>query len=232
MAPPQLQEGGWPLGLQPVNVRAGLSLGTHRELLSRGSVSLNTPLTASPTHSPSTGSSSSSDLDSESTGSSFFQERNITFGRLIGASSTLDLSKRSSASRRSSLKSSQKPNRNSKPNLLWSFSTCCRDSSDVEVVKNYSTATAGAPPLSHLLAVERGKSVRRWRRGQLGRGEYYGPYDGLGLTGLTPPESNTLFVDGRIAPPPRSSPWSGSDGDQMNDTGSSVIFSWICSRQS
>lgn len=167
---------------------------------------------------------------------------------LIGASNTLDLSMRSSSIRRT-LRRTQKSNRAisnrdkaTKPNLSWSFSACCRDSRDVEVVKNHRRATAssssgGAPSLSNFLAGERRKSVGLCRMRQLNPGEFFGPYDGLGLTGLTP-EWNTLFVDGRIAPPPppprppapRSSPWSVSDGDRGSR--SSVISSWICAKQS
>lgn len=56
----QLQEGGWPLGLQPLNVRVGLL----RNLDFSGSLSLNTIITDdSPTSSSSA--SSSSDIDTE-----------------------------------------------------------------------------------------------------------------------------------------------------------------------
>lgn len=56
----QLQEGGWPLGLQPFNVRVGLL----RNLDFSGSLSLNTIITDdSPTSSSSA--SSSSDIDTE-----------------------------------------------------------------------------------------------------------------------------------------------------------------------
>lgn len=51
-----LQEGGWPLGLQPVNLRVGLV--RNRNL--SGSASFSTLLTASPTSTD-----SSSDLDTE-----------------------------------------------------------------------------------------------------------------------------------------------------------------------
>lgn len=52
-----LQEEGWPLGLQPLNVRVGLVRNRHLS----GSISFNTLLTGSPTSST----VSSSDLDTE-----------------------------------------------------------------------------------------------------------------------------------------------------------------------
>ncbi|KAA8516437.1 hypothetical protein F0562_016730 [Nyssa sinensis] len=80
------QEDGWPLGLQPLNVRVGLV--RNRDV--NGSVSFSTLLTGSPTSST----DSSSDLDTESTGS-FFRDESITLGSLIGVSSILELSRRS-----------------------------------------------------------------------------------------------------------------------------------------
>ncbi|TYK24009.1 uncharacterized protein E5676_scaffold250G001010 [Cucumis melo var. makuwa] len=81
------QGDGWPLGLQPLNVRVGVP--GNRDYL--GSVSFNTLMTASPI----SFSDSSSDLDTESTGS-FFHDKSITLGSLIGVSNILELSRRES----------------------------------------------------------------------------------------------------------------------------------------
>ncbi|XP_058109697.1 uncharacterized protein At3g17950-like [Magnolia sinica] len=79
------QEGGWPLGLQPLNMRVGLV--RSREL--SGSISFSTLLSDS----PSSSSVTSSDLDTQSTGS-FFPDKSTTLGNLIGISSILELSGR------------------------------------------------------------------------------------------------------------------------------------------
>ncbi|KAH1154605.1 hypothetical protein AAZX31_18G137200 [Glycine max] len=79
---------GWPLGLRLLNGRNGDFSGSVS--FSR----ISTILTASPT--PST--ESSSDLDSQSTGS-FFRDKSITLGSLIGISSFLELSRRSTRGR-------------------------------------------------------------------------------------------------------------------------------------
>ncbi|XP_050940168.1 uncharacterized protein LOC103486392 isoform X2 [Cucumis melo] len=82
-----LQEDGWPLGLRVMNARVGGLAGNHD--LS-ASVSFNTLRT----HSPSSFTDSSSDLDTKSTGS-FYPDKSITLGSLIGVSSILELSRRS-----------------------------------------------------------------------------------------------------------------------------------------
>ncbi|XVE76357.1 hypothetical protein DITRI_Ditri12bG0165700 [Diplodiscus trichospermus] len=78
-----MQEEGWPLILQPLNARIGLV--RNRDF--SGSVSFTTLLTASPSFS----SISSSDLDTESRGS-FFHDKSIRLGSLIGISSFLEQS--------------------------------------------------------------------------------------------------------------------------------------------
>ncbi|KAF5751466.1 hypothetical protein HS088_TW02G00480 [Tripterygium wilfordii] len=133
------QEEGWPLGLQPLNVRVA----------SYGSISFHTLLTGSPTSS----SDFSSDLDSKSTGS-FFHDNSITLGSLIGISSILELSRKSIRGR----KAEDLKEKKSCKSKTWFFSLCSRDSTDAESPNN---------PLSlgHLLAVER-RAANENRRNQ------------------------------------------------------------------
>ncbi|KAJ8899815.1 hypothetical protein K2173_019516 [Erythroxylum novogranatense] len=128
-------EEGWPLGLRPVNARVGLV--RNRDF--NGSVSFSTLLTGSPTSS----SDSSSDLDTESTGS-FFHEKSITLGSLIGVSGILELSRTSRRGRTVETLKEQK-NFKSKPGL---FSLCSRLSTD-------AINTSTTPSLGHFLEAER-----------------------------------------------------------------------------
>ncbi|GAV57917.1 hypothetical protein CFOL_v3_01453 [Cephalotus follicularis] len=181
------QQEGWPLGLQPLNMRVGLVMNDHD---SSRSVSFNTLLNGSSTSSTDT----SSDLDTESTGS-FFHDRSITLGSLIGVSSILELSKRSLRrslrGRKAEVLKEKKSNNKSR---TWLFSLCSRDSTDAENVNN---------PLSlgHFLAVER-RASNGCRRNQ--SPDFFGPDDELVLA-HTNTQPNSLFVNGRIAPP-QSSP--------------------------
>ncbi|KAK4776655.1 hypothetical protein SAY86_005343 [Trapa natans] len=131
-------EGGWPLGLHTLN--AGLVM-RSMDKENSSSVSFSTLLTRSP-------SLSSWDLDSESSGS-FFRDRSITLGSLMGAASILELSRRSSRFRTSEVslkgKKSQQNLRHSKP---WVFSLCprlCTDAVRIETV----------PSLGYFLEAER-----------------------------------------------------------------------------
>ncbi|KAG5242968.1 60S Ribosomal protein [Salix suchowensis] len=110
-------EDGWPLGLRPLNARVGLV--RNRDV--NGSVSFSTLLSAS----NSSSTDSSSDLDTESTGS-FFHDNSLTLGSLIGVSSILELSTRSTRGRTTETSREQK-NYKSKP---WLFSICSRLSPD------------------------------------------------------------------------------------------------------
>ncbi|XP_038904633.1 uncharacterized protein LOC120090965 isoform X4 [Benincasa hispida] len=78
------QKDGWPLGLRLMNDR----MAENHDL--SASVSFNTLRT----HSPSSFTDSSSDLDTEST-ASFYHDKSITLGSLIGVSSIFELSQRS-----------------------------------------------------------------------------------------------------------------------------------------
>ncbi|OMO91241.1 hypothetical protein COLO4_18499 [Corchorus olitorius] len=157
------QEEGWPLGLQPLNVRVGLATRNPHNNYS-GSISFNTVLTGS----PSSSTDSSSDLDTESTGS-FFHDKSITLGSLIGVSSILELSKRS-------------------------------DTTDAD--QHNVIANNNVPSLGHFLAVER-RAASEYRR-NLSPNTIYGPDHELALA-QTNYESNSLFVNGHVAPPQSSS---------------------------
>ncbi|KAJ0548878.1 hypothetical protein HanPI659440_Chr08g0313531 [Helianthus annuus] len=188
----QVEEGGWPLGLQPLNLRA---------------VSFSTMISGS----PSSSSYSSSDLDTESTGS-FFHDRSITLGNLMGVSSIVELSRRSlrrgkMLTQTLSLETKTKPNPKSKP---WCFGFCLclchRDNDDV-----VEGSTNNIVPLGHFLEVER-RAAQDHRRGQHSP-LVYGA-DELTLAQPFRDSSNTLFVDGQIMPPTRSSPWPGLDANE------------------
>ncbi|KAK6935875.1 hypothetical protein RJ641_032905 [Dillenia turbinata] len=203
-----LVEDGWPLGLQPVNVRAALA----RTRDFSGSISFNTLLTGS----PSSSTDSSSDLDTESTGS-FFHDKSITLGSLIGVSSIIELSGRSVRGRKSEIRSSKKNHRS----RTWLFSLCSRDSTDAQSVTN-------PPSLGHFLAVER-RAANDYRRSQ--SPIIYGP-DELALARPVL-QSNSLFIDDRIAPP-QVRPWPASEieGRQDSEHGNGyaipVLFSCMC----
>ncbi|GMI97100.1 hypothetical protein HRI_003379300 [Hibiscus trionum] len=131
-------EDGWPLGLQRVRV-ARPSSSNHDH---SGSVSFNTLLTASP--------SSSSDLDTELTGSCS-HDNSITFGSLIGVSSILELSKRSVRGKKAEATKQNRINNNNKTSKVWVFSLCSRDNVDVESDNMIDVPSS----LGHFLAVER-----------------------------------------------------------------------------
>ncbi|KAL2485230.1 hypothetical protein Adt_29986 [Abeliophyllum distichum] len=119
------QEEEWALGLQPL-VR-------NRDL--NCLLSFNTLFTSSP--------NSSSDIDNQSTGS-FFHDKGITFGSLIGVSSIVELSKRSTRGRIA------EPTRNKKSckSKSWFLSLCSKLSSD-------SVCNNSTPSLRQFLEVER-----------------------------------------------------------------------------
>ncbi|KAK6247054.1 hypothetical protein QUC31_018619 [Theobroma cacao] len=205
-------EEGWPLGLQPLNVRVGLA----RNHDYSGSISFNTMLTGSPTSST----DSSSDLDTESTGS-FFHDNSITLGSLIGVSSILELSKRSVRGRKAEAATREKRSNNSNKSRIWLFSLCSRDSTDAENVN-----ANNAPSLGHFLAVER-RAASEYRRNRIPT--IYGP-DELALAQPNL-ESNSLFVNGCVAPPQTSS--SENAGlDNGNGHGVPVLLSCMCGQPS
>ncbi|CAN6559607.1 unnamed protein product [Malus baccata var. baccata] len=208
------QDEGWPLGLQPMHVRIGLAASNHEF---SGSVSFNTLLTGSPTSST----DSSSDLDTESTGS-FFHDRSITLGSLIGINSILELSRRSLRGRKSEHQAGKDRKTNNTTTTttkfrMCFFSLCSKDSTDGENVRHHQ------PSLGHFLAAERQAANESYRTNP----PIYGPDDELALAEHHQPareSNNSLFVDGQVAPP-QSSPWFGSD---HVDQRKSMLFSCMC----
>lgn len=187
----QQEESGWPLGLQPLNRRSRPHAFSFSAFLSG---------------SPSSDSDSSSDLDTESTGS-FFHDRSITLGNLMGVSSIVELSRRSlrrgkMLSETLALGSNRKPNHKSKS---WCFGFCLCQRGNVDVV---DVSNNNIVPLGHFLEVER-RAAQDHKRGQ------HSPFvygaDELTLAQPFGESSNSLFLDGRIMPPTMSSPWSGSN---------------------
>ncbi|KAJ8457842.1 hypothetical protein OPV22_030768 [Ensete ventricosum] len=179
-------EGGWPLGLQPVNVRIGFV----RNVGFSGSHSFRTLIAAS----PSSSSSSSSGLDTESTGSFFHDRSSITLGSLIGITSILDLSNRSL--RRSRRQENPRATKNSKTKT-W-FSLCSRTQLSGDV-------TDAAPSLGSFLEAERRASDAH----QVRNNGVSITYELEGLAESRPaPEPNTVFSDGLVLPPPPPPPQS------------------------
>ncbi|KAI4356464.1 hypothetical protein L6164_000486 [Bauhinia variegata] len=162
------QEEGWPLGLRLLNARIGL---VRNGDLS-GSVSFSTMLTGSPTSSI----GSSSDLDTQST-ESFFRDKSITLGSLIGISSFIELSRRSTRGR------AVEPSRDKRNHKLkpWLFSLCSRLTTD-------AVSVSDAPSLGHYLEAER-RVTSSSRRNQW-------PNDFSPIQ-----DSNSLFVEGKVARP-------------------------------
>ncbi|WVZ00576.1 hypothetical protein V8G54_026645 [Vigna mungo] len=161
-----LSDEGWPLGLlQPVNARARTGI---------GSISFNTLLTAS----PSSSTDSSSDLDTQSTGS-FFRDQSTTLGSLMGVSSIVELSRRSLRESKTELFRSKKKLK------LWSWCFCLGCEGEKQK-KN-------APSLAQFLAVER-RVANENRRNQSLHFE-------LALAETDIAERNSLFINGTIAPP-------------------------------
>ncbi|KAK7338829.1 hypothetical protein VNO77_19461 [Canavalia gladiata] len=158
-----VQEEGWPLGLRFLNSRIGLLRNGS------GSVSFSTILTGSSTD-------SSSDLDTEST-ESFFHDKSITLGNLIGVSSFLELSRRSTRGR---MAESSKDNKRIHKLKPWLFSLCSRLSTD-------AVSGNDAPSLAHYLEAER-RAASTYRRNQCPTTN--GPND------FSPIQDSNLLLDG------------------------------------
>ncbi|OVA18347.1 hypothetical protein BVC80_1835g786 [Macleaya cordata] len=208
------QEGGWPLGLQPLNMRVGLV----RNHDFSGSISSNTFLTGS----PSSSTDSSSDLDTESTGS-FFHDKSITLGSLIGVSSILELSRRSVRGRRTESLRSKK----SYKSKTWLFSLCSKTST-------YTENVTSPPSLGHFLEVER-KAANNYRRNQSPM--VYEPDEYVQARPVS--EANSLFINGHVAPPQSSSLYSSDIGRRHNRSldhgrgcGVPILLSCMCGQTS
>ncbi|XP_074558284.1 uncharacterized protein At3g17950-like [Curcuma longa] len=191
------QVGGWPLGLQPLNLRIDLV----RNVDFSGSLSLSTLITTSPT---SSSSSSSSDLDTESAGS-FFRDRSsiVTLGSLIGITGLLDLSSRSLRRRKENSSSIKKKSNGGdhKAAKHWFSSLCAKAQLGGEV------DSSADPSLGHFLEAERRAGDAHQTSRRTGIAVAYE------LEGLAPgrhsgsepnSNSNSLFSDGRILPPATS----------------------------
>ncbi|CAJ2670322.1 unnamed protein product [Trifolium pratense] len=165
------QEEGWPLGLRLLNSR----IGVMRNGDFSGSVSFSTLLSGSPTHST----YSSSDLDTQSTGS-FFHDRSLTLGSLIRISSFLELSRRSSRGRVMDSSKANKKNQRCNP---WLFSLCSKLRTDAVIGND-------APSLGHYLEAER-KVATTYRRNQ-----YPASYGSNGFSTIQ--DSNSLFVGSQV----------------------------------
>ncbi|XVF55294.1 hypothetical protein PTKIN_Ptkin06aG0025400 [Pterospermum kingtungense] len=177
-----LQEEGWPLGLQPLNARIGLV--RNRDF--SGSVSFSTWITAS----PSSSCISSSDLDTESTGS-FFHDKSITLGSLIGISSFLELSSRSTRRRTTETSRDQKKYSYNK-SRPWLFSLCSKLNTDAV------DSTNNGQSLGHFLEVERrSAATNNYTRNQTHA--EHGPGDFSPVV-MPTSEPNSLFVGDQIAP--------------------------------
>ncbi|KAJ6670595.1 60S RIBOSOMAL PROTEIN L36 [Salix viminalis] len=206
---------GWPLGLHPLNVRVGIA----RNGDFSGSISLNTLLTGSPTSST----DSSSDLDTESTGS-FFHDKSISLGSLIGVSNLLELSRKSTRTRKVEVVEEKK----SCKSKTWIFSLCSRDTTDAKVVNE-------TPSLGHFLAVER-RASSEYRRNH--SPIVYGPHDELELAQPVA-EPNSLFVNGHVAPPRPGQSCSAEaerrgneEEEQCGEYAVPVLFSCMCGQPS
>lgn len=152
----------------------------------------------------------------QSTGS-FFHDKSITLGSLIGVSSILELSKRTVKGRKTEAPREKRSNNNNR-SKVGLFSLCSRDSIDAE--------DANAPSLGHFLTVER-RAAGEYRRNHSPTTTVYGPHE----LALAQPnsDSNTLFVNGCVAPP-RTSSCHAADDD--NNYGVPVLFSCMCGQLS
>ncbi|CAJ1955740.1 unnamed protein product [Sphenostylis stenocarpa] len=175
------QDEGWPLGLlQPVNAR--IELVRNSENAGTGSISFNTLLTAS----PSSSSHSSSDLDTQSTGS-FFPDQSTTLGSLMGVSSIVELSKRSLRETKTELLKSRK-----KLKLkLWSWFFCLGSRS-----RNGEAEKNNPPSLGQFLAVERRVASENRRNQSL--------HFELALAETNIVERNSVFMSGTSLSPSHS----------------------------
>ncbi|KAG7960696.1 hypothetical protein I3843_10G137000 [Carya illinoinensis] len=183
------QEGGWPLGLRPLNARVGLV--RTRDL--SGSISFSSTLLTGSSTSPAV---SSSDLDTESTGSFF----NITLGSLVGVTSILELS-RSQRSTRGRAEENVRDRKNNKTKT-WLFSLCSKQSTDAVNARNTSS-------LGNFLEAERRSSPAT---ANVYRQRNQSP------TSLTISDANSLFVGGgQVTAPQSSAPNLAENGGRQSN---------------
>uniref|UniRef100_A0A7N0UKA4 Uncharacterized protein n=1 Tax=Kalanchoe fedtschenkoi TaxID=63787 RepID=A0A7N0UKA4_KALFE len=218
------EEGGWPLGLQPLNNAVG-------------SISFRTTLlTASPT---SSAASSSSDLDTESTGS-FFHDRSITLGSLMGVRSILELPKRSvrGGHRAENLLLTRHSNNNNQKLKLANtrislFSFFCSKTKSIQVIESShrhignSSSNIIAASLGHQLRTERrAAAVAVVTNEHVPSPVLYGPEE-IEM-GRPSSETNSLFVNGLVAPPPPPPPARTCSGSVSSDRAHAVARNMRC----
>ncbi|XP_028783496.1 uncharacterized protein At3g17950-like isoform X1 [Neltuma alba] len=217
---PQQQQQGWPLGLRLLNPNIGL-VRSHDNADFSGSASFTTLLTPSLS---SASRDSSSDLDTQSTGSFFHgKSSNNTLGSLIGISSIFELSRRSTRGRMvEPLRDNNKKSHKLKP---WLFSLCSRLTTDAVAMNGDNV-----PSLGHYLQQERrAANAGTWRN----RTFSY-PY---GVNDFSPVrDSNSLFLGDQVAAP-ECAAMEGEEGGrepdrallgQSNGYGGLVVFPCLC----
>ncbi|RAL46150.1 hypothetical protein DM860_006304 [Cuscuta australis] len=222
-----MQEEGWPLGLQPLSLRAGV-VRNRDQYLSAGSSSTlsfnssTTLLTYSPAPSSTLSSSSALDTQSMRLSSSLFI--NDTMGSPIGVPQMANISSSSSSRRRGRSRNEEEEEEEAqvvvaavvkKSQLQWrkcfSFSLCPTvsrtDASEASIVRRPSSSA----PLAHFLAVERRANCRQFKiRSHRSRVRFpainYVPdeydCDVYRQDDDHIEEPNSLFTNGHIAPPP------------------------------
>ncbi|KAL1368313.1 hypothetical protein HN51_022468 [Arachis hypogaea] len=215
------QEEGWPLGLRLLNARIGMV----RNGDISGSVSFTTMLTSSTTPSI----DSSSDLDTQESTGTFFRDRSITLGSLIGISSFLTLSRRSATTTMEEPSSSnnKKKNHHKLMKPYWLFSLCSKLNTDAVILHS----DADAPSLGQYLEAERRAAAaaatsNNQRRNQCQ--EMYVPNDFDTIQ-----DSNSLFHGEQVAV---LSPDSMDEEEEANREweqsnnrfGATIIFPCLC----
>ncbi|MED6120857.1 hypothetical protein PIB30_024881 [Stylosanthes scabra] len=180
MAQQDIEAEGWPLGLlQPPNNARVIELARSGNNSESGSISFNTLLTCSSTDY----NNSSSDLDTESTGS-FFVDNSTTLGNLMGVS-TISRRRAPNNKTEQDLKKINKQNKNRLSFIIsWLLSSRRRNINPEEANNKNKKTNNDATSLAHYLAVERTSNNPIF---------YYGPHHVA--------EPNSLFVNGTIAPP-------------------------------
>jgi len=164
--------------------------------------------------SPSFSSDSSSDLDTESTGS-FFYDKSITLGNLIGIQSDLAVSTRViDGQEHPSSQTPRRHKRNSRSKSWWGL---CGSSGGC----NESNMP---PSLGQFLEVERRVAASN-RREKMYLNMMYDEF----AAGQTDFDSNPLFADGQILPPPPANQISSVSRDQADMHPSWAPAEWFTS---
>lgn len=172
------QNDGWPLRLNPLHVRDRIM---ENHMLTEPNA-----FSSLIAVSPSISSDSSSDLDTESTGS-FFYDKSITLGNLIGLQSDLAVSTRViDGQEHPSSETPRRHKRNSRSKSWWGL---CGSSGGCN-------ETNMPPSLGQFLEVERRVAASN-RREKMYLNMMYDEF----AAGQTTFDSNPLFADGQILPP-------------------------------